>query len=62
MTYSTVTATYNDRGRAKSVKKGSVTKSLLYNALGQMMTTSGGAAGSVLYMYDEAGHLLGEYT
>jgi RHS repeat-associated protein len=27
-----------------------------------MMRTSGGASGTVLYMYDEAGHLIGEYT
>jgi YD repeat-containing protein len=39
-----------------------VTESLLYNALGQMAETSGGAAETVLYMYDEAGHLLGEYS
>jgi RHS repeat-associated protein len=44
------------------VKNGTVTESLLYNAMGQMMSTSGGAAGAVLYMYDEAGHMLGEYS
>jgi RHS repeat-associated protein len=27
-----------------------------------MARVSGGAAGTVLYMYDEAGHLIGEYT
>jgi RHS repeat-associated protein len=62
LTYATVTANYNDRGRAKTVKKGSVTETLVYNALGQMIKTSGGAAGTVLYWYDEAGHLLGEYS
>jgi RHS repeat-associated protein len=62
LTYSTITGTYNDRGRLKSVKNGTVTESLLYNAVGQMMSTTGGAAGAVLYMYDEAGHLLGEYS
>jgi RHS repeat-associated protein len=61
-TYSTVTGTYNDRGRLQSLQKGLVTETLLYNALGQMMETSGGAAGTVLYMYDEAGHLEGEYS
>jgi RHS repeat-associated protein len=60
--YSTVTATYYDRGRLETLKKGSVTETLIYNALGQMVQTSGGAAGTVLYMYDEAGHLLGEYS
>ncbi len=62
LTYSTVTATYNDRGRLSTVNNNSKTETLLYNALGQMMKTSGGAAGTVLYMYDEAGHLLGEYS
>ena len=62
MTYSTITATYNDRGRAKTVKNGSVTETLVYNALGQMIKTSGGAAGTILYWYDEAGHLIGEYS
>ncbi len=57
-----MTAVYNDRGRAKTVTKGTVTETLVYNALGQMIKTSGGAAGTVLYEYDEAGHLLGEYT
>jgi RHS repeat-associated protein len=46
----------------KSLQNSSSTENLLYNALGQMMETSGGAAGTVLYMYDESGHLIGEYT
>ena len=62
LTYGTVTLAYNDRGRAKTVKNGSVTETLIYSALGQMIKTSGGAAGTVLYVYDEAGHLLGEYS
>ena len=62
MTYSTITLTYNDRGRAKTVNNGSTTETLVYNALGQMIETSGGSAGTVIYAYDEAGHLLGEYS
>jgi RHS repeat-associated protein len=62
LSYSSVTAAYNDRGRMKSLQNSSSTENLLYNALGQMMETSGGAAGTVLYMYDESGHLIGEYT
>jgi RHS repeat-associated protein len=62
LTYSTITVTYYDRGRLKTVKNGSVSETLIYNALGQMVETSGGAAGTVLYMYDESGHLLGEYS
>lgn len=62
LSYATVTAAYNDRGRAKTVTNGSVTETLLYNALGQMIQSSGGAAGTVLYAYDELGHLFGEYS
>jgi RHS repeat-associated protein len=45
----------------KSSSTGAVTTSYLYNALGQRVRKSGGGAGTVLYAYDEAGHLLGEY-
>jgi RHS repeat-associated protein len=62
LTYSTLTATYYDRGRLKTLQNGTVSETLIYNALGQMVQTSGGAAGTVLYMYDESGHLLGEYS
>ena len=59
--YSSMTATYNNAGRLKTVSNGSATETLVYNALGQRIATSGGAAGTVLYWYDEQGHLLGEY-
>jgi len=62
LAYSSVTATYNNRGRVKTLNNGTKTETLTYNALGQMVKTSGGAEGTVLYMYDEAGHLLGEYS
>ena len=62
LTYATVTATYNNRGRMKTLKKGTVTATYVYNALGQFVKQSGGPSGTVLYVYDEAGHLLGEYT
>jgi RHS repeat-associated protein len=39
-----------------------VAERCLLNTLGQMAQTSNGAAGTALYMYDEAGHLLGEYS
>ena len=38
-----------------------MTETAIYNALGQRIQISGGAGGTVLYAYDEAGHLLGEY-
>ncbi len=59
--YSSMTATYNDAGRLKTVSNGSSTETLIYDALGHRIETSGGAAGTVLYWYDEQGHLLGEY-
>ncbi len=62
LTYLTITATYNKRGRMVTLKKGTSTASYIYNALGQRVQQSGGGPGTVLYMYDEAGHLLGEYT
>jgi RHS repeat-associated protein len=62
LTYATITATYNNRGRMKTLKKGTVTETRIYNALGQMVQTAGGAMGAELFMYDEAGHLIGEYS
>ncbi len=59
--YSSISATYNDAGRLKALTNGTVTETLIYNALGQRIETSGGASGTILYWYDEAGHLLGEY-
>lgn len=59
--YSSMTSTYNNAGRLKTVSRDSFTETLVYNALGQRIETSGGAAGTVLYWYDEQGHLLGEY-
>ena len=59
--YSTVTASYNNAGRLQTLTNGSSTETALYNALGQRIQISGGVNGTVLYAYDEAGHLLGEY-
>jgi RHS repeat-associated protein len=58
--YASVTAGYNDRGRLQGLTNGGSTASFIYNALGQM-AQSNGTAGFVLYAYDEAGHLIGEY-
>jgi RHS repeat-associated protein len=60
--YTAATATYNNRGRMRSLTASSGTVSFTYNALGQRVQQSGGASGTVLYMYDEAGHVLGEYS
>ena len=59
--YADVTATYNNHGRLKSLTKAGVTATYVYNALDQLVKQSGGAAGTVHYVYDEAGHLMGEY-
>jgi YD repeat-containing protein len=56
-----VTASYNNAGRLKTLANGSSTETSTYNALGQRIRISGGVNGTVLYAYDEAGHLLGEY-
>jgi RHS repeat-associated protein len=59
--YSTVTASYNNAGRLQTLTNGASTETSVYNALGQRIRISGGINGTVLYSYDEAGHLLGEY-
>jgi RHS repeat-associated protein len=58
--YANNTYTFNQRSRmSQATVAGSVTN-YVYNALGQLIQKSGnGGTGSL--MYDEAGHLLGEY-
>jgi RHS repeat-associated protein len=51
---------YNDRGRMLGVSVGSTITSYHYNALGQLIEKATSSPTS-LYIYDEAGHLLGEY-
>jgi YD repeat-containing protein len=51
---------YSDEGRMSSVTSGGVTTSYLVNALGQRVKKSN-ASLTRLFVYDEAGHLLGEY-
>jgi RHS repeat-associated protein len=53
--------TYNDRGRMASSTAASVTTDYLYNVLGQRIEKSN-SNGTTMFAYDEAGHLLGEYT
>ncbi|MEZ0191581.1 RHS repeat-associated core domain-containing protein, partial [Ralstonia solanacearum] len=57
------TYSYSDRGRLASVTKNGTTTSYLYNGLGQRVVKSGSnvPTGAVRYVYDEAGHLIGEY-
>jgi len=53
--------TFNQRGRMSEVQVGTNETDYIYNALGQLIRKSG-AGGTTLLMYDEAGHILGEYT
>ncbi|HTJ15708.1 MAG TPA: RHS repeat-associated core domain-containing protein [Steroidobacteraceae bacterium] len=57
----TRTFAYNDAGRMTSASKAGVTTTYALNALGQRVkkTTSGT---STYFVYDEAGHLVGEYN
>ena len=59
--YSNFVFTYNNRGRINSLTDGTTTTSYIYSALGQMIKKTVGSAVTVL-VYDEAGHVLGEYT
>ena len=62
LTYGSDTFTYYNNGRLKTAKVGSSTTTYIYNALGQRIEKTGGPAGSVVLFYDEAGHILGEYS
>jgi RHS repeat-associated protein len=55
---------YNNANRMKTGRlAGGSDTSYIYNALGQRVKKWGGAIGSPIYfMYDEAGHLVGEYN
>ena len=57
--YGSVTVGYNNRGRMQSTGGGAT--NYLYNALGQMIEKSG-TPGTTVFMQDEAGHLIGEYS
>lgn len=51
---------YNDAGRMISATKAGVTTIYSLNGLGQRVRKTAGGA-SIYFVYDEAGHLLGEY-
>lgn len=61
-TAKTITFSYNNRGRLASVTpSGTTATAYTYNAVGQRIEKSG-PGGTTLFVYDEAGHLLGEYS
>jgi RHS repeat-associated protein len=57
--YGGLTFTYMNSGRLSSVSNGSNTTTYVLNALGQRVKKSGTSV--TLFIYDESGHLLGEY-
>jgi RHS repeat-associated protein len=57
--YGGLTFTYMDSGRLSAVSTGSATTAYVLNALGQRIKKSGTSV--TLFVYDESGHLLGEY-
>jgi YD repeat-containing protein len=59
--YASNAYTFNDCGRMSKVLVGTNETDYIYNALGQLIRKSG-AGGTTLLMYDEAGHILGEYS
>jgi RHS repeat-associated protein len=57
------TLTYDARGRLKTLTSGTSSWSYGVNGLGQRVTKAGtGFTGSLPFVYDEQGHLIGEYT
>jgi RHS repeat-associated protein len=58
--FGALTFTYDDSGRMRTATSGGVTTSYTLNALGQRVKKSN-ASTTRLFVYDEAGHLLGEY-
>jgi RHS repeat-associated protein len=59
--YGTLTFAFDDRGRMSAATNGSTSASYIYNAVGQLIEKTVAGYETVL-MYDESGHLLGEYT
>ncbi len=57
----TYTYTYDDTNRLAGVTKTGLTASYIYNGLGQRVEKTVNGT-STVFVYDEAGHLLGEYT
>jgi RHS repeat-associated protein len=56
------THTYYNSGRMKTAKLGAASATTYYyNALGQRVKKIGGGATTTFFVYDEAGHLTGEY-
>jgi YD repeat-containing protein len=61
LSYTGASFTFYDRGRISSAEVSAGTTTYIFNALNQLIKKSGNG-GTTLLMYDERGHLLGEYT
>jgi RHS repeat-associated protein len=59
--YSSDSFTYNQRGRMSSAATGTTSATYVYSALGQLIEKTVGST-TTLLMYDESGHVLGEYS
>ena len=59
--YNGSTLTYNGAGRLTAVQVGNATVTFAVNGLGQRVSKTS-ANGTTLFVYDMAGHLLGEYN
>ncbi len=56
------TFTFNDRGRLTAATVSGVNNTYTYDALGQLIYKVPGAGGATILMYDEADHIIGEYS
>lgn len=60
--YGSITLAYSDRERIKSATAPGGTWNYYLNGLGERVRKSLAAGGNHYYVYDEAGHLVGEYS
>ena len=60
--YGGFTLAYNNRGRLKTATATGIAATYVYDAVGQLIKKSGTGITTTLFLYDEAGHLLGEYS
>jgi RHS repeat-associated protein len=58
----TTTLTYDSVGRLRTAVKGTTSRTYDYNALGQRVRKRLSSTNNNYFVYDEAGHLIGEYN
>jgi RHS repeat-associated protein len=62
LAYASTTFGYNNRGRMVASSTSTSSTSYIYNAIGERIQKSGVPTGTINFVYDEVGHLLGEYN